>query len=144
MQAEQRLKALVLMRRRVSVRTVMAPRQRAAAQYKRVVKIKRAVKTLVPTPATKVEFTRYYIKDLKLCVFDTTVRSNLQQYYGLSAEEKAGEQGYEFIRRAYKSALSSQERNPKLPQPEFEQQRALLVPLLTQLGGVAPSGSVLG
>lgn len=144
MQAEQRLKALARTRQRVLARTVKASQRRVTAQYKRAVKIKRTVKTLVPTPATKVEFTRYYIKDLKQCVFDTIVRSNLQQYYSLSAEEKAGEQGYEFIRRAYKSALSSQERNPKLPQPEFERQKTLLVPILTQLGGVAPSGSVLG
>lgn len=98
---------------------------------------------MVAAPKVTAEFTSHYIKDLKQSVFDSVVYINLQKYCSLLAKEKTGQQGYDFVRRAYKAALSSQERNPKLPQLQFEQQKAALVPLLTELGGTAPSAVVL-
>lgn len=95
------------------------------------------------TPNLKLEFTSYHITGLNILVFDTSVRNNFQEFNRLSKEEQAGKQGYDLVIRAYRSALSSQERNPKLPQPQFEAQKALVGSILTGLAGVAPGDKLL-
>jgi hypothetical protein len=80
---------------------------------------------------------------MNIFVFDFAVRNNLQAFNYLSTEEQADEKGYDLVRRAYKAALSSQEKNPKLLQLQFEQQKAVVGSLLEKLAGVAPGDKVL-
>lgn len=69
-------------------------------------------------------------------VFDDSVRSNLQRFTKLPTADQEDSEGYEFVRRAYKAALSSQERAPELPLLQYEQQKAAVYPFLEKLGGV--------
>lgn len=64
------------------------------------------------------------------------MRTNLQHFYKLPVTERSSEAGYDFIKRAYKAALSSQEKNPELPQLQFDLQKRLLAPILEESGGV--------
>lgn len=83
-------------------------------------------------------FTTYYVKNLGINVFDVVVRSNLQHFIELTPIEQEGPQGYDFIKRAYRAALSSQEKNSKLPQLQFDAQKAHLSALLEKFAGVPP------
>jgi hypothetical protein len=101
----------------------------------------RIKKIITLPPRLKEAFTHYPIQKLSTTVFDRTVNSNLQQFSRLALDEQAGPRGYDLVRRAYKSALSSQERNPKLPQPRFEEQKAVVSGILTRLSGAALGNS---
>lgn len=87
-------------------------------------------------PKFKPPFKSYTIKPLNIVVFDDSVRSNLQQFTKLPDVDQKGSEGYEFVRRAYKAALSSQERTPALSQLQYEQQKIAVYPFLEKLGGV--------
>jgi hypothetical protein len=87
-------------------------------------------------PKFKPPFKSYTIKPLNIVVFDDSVRSNLQQFTKLPTADQEDSEGYELVRRAYKAALSSQERTPALPDLQYEQQKLAVYPFLEKLGGV--------
>ena len=108
---------------------------------KRAVKVsqpKAPMKKIKTTPAPKHSFESLHIKSLNVTVFDETVRGNLQKFGALLPADRAAARGYELIKRAYKAALSSQERNPKLPDARFDEQKSTVHSILVPLAGVAP------
>lgn len=131
------------MQRKVVVQMDSIPPRRASRRLVKTQKVTPLAKKVVTTAPITTRFTSYYINCLDLNVFDRAVRDNLQKYCNLAPQEREGQQGYDFVRRAYKAAISCHERNPKLPQLQFERQKAALVPYLTRLGGVVPTATVL-
>lgn len=138
------MRALALVHTRKFGRVIKTAQPRVVTSRTNTKQVKiPSSKQVVAAPALKLDFVGYHIKGLNITVFDQSVRKNLQQFSNLRAEERAGTKGYDFARRAYKAALSSQERNPKLPQPQFELQKAAVTALITKLTGIAPGGDVL-
>lgn len=110
----------------------------------RVIQPSLQVKKIKPLPAAqKHSFESLHIKTLNVTVFDSTVRSNLQKFGAMSHTTRVTQQGYELLKRAYKAALSSQQRNPKLPDLRFEEQKAVVRAILTPVAGVAPVNDVV-
>lgn len=133
---------------RVSIRAAgSAPKARRPFFSRRPVKVVRPsiqvkkIKTLPSAP--KHSFESFHIKTLNVTVYDSTVRSNLQKFGALSHTARATQEGYELIKRAYKAALSSQQRNPKLPDLRFEEQKLVVRAILTPIAGVAPINDVV-
>lgn len=142
--AEQLFRAAALVHSRKAGRVTKTVQPRAVARRTNAKQVRISLpKEVVTTPALKLDYVRYHIKGLNITVFDQSVRNNLQQLNSLRSEERVGTKGYDFARRAYKAALSSQERNPKLPQPQFEEQKATVAALTTKLTGITPGGNVL-
>lgn len=130
------------MQRKVVVQMDSMSPRRTSRRFVKTQKVA-PLPTVVTTAPITTRFASYYINCLDLNVFDPAVRDNLQKYCKLAPQERVGQQGYDFVRRAYKAAISCHERNPNLPQLQFEKQKAALVPYLTRLGGVVPTATVL-
>ena len=82
------------------------------------------------------------IRGLNITVFDPAVRSNLIHFNTLPVGSRGGQQEYDFIKRAYKAAVSAQLKAPKLSTFDFEKQKSAVSTLLTAVAGLAPVGDV--
>lgn len=134
---------MISVRRRVAGSVPKVRRSFFGRRSVKVIQPSVQVKKIKPLPSTpKHSFESLHIKTLNVTAFDSTVRSNLQRFGALSHTARATQQGYELIKRAYKAALSSQQRNPKLPGLRFEEQKAAVCAILTSTAGAAPVNDI--
>lgn len=83
-------------------------------------KVVTVVKKAVPAPKPARPFKPLRVKKLQMDVYNDSVRHNLTKFSNKFESERRSEIAYDFLRRAYLAALSSQEANPNLPAKEFE------------------------